>query len=123
MTHETKIWIIPNSFKTDFMSFRNLPRFYVLLADFSIVLLSFILSYFIIKQFDFSDIWRKHLLVYTLTYCSCSLIIFYLMKIHTGVVRYTTIMDMVRIFGSIFLSSIIYWLPTASFFLTCASTR
>ncbi|MEO8582598.1 MAG: hypothetical protein ABI415_02315 [Flavitalea sp.] len=87
---------------------RNVPRFFVLLADFITIVSSFAFSYFIEKQLDFTDISRKDFIVYTLTYSFAGLVVFYAMKIHTGVVRYTTIADMSRIFGAIVGASGLY---------------
>lgn len=86
----------------------NIPRFLVLVIDFAIILFSFVLSYLFVKQFEFPEILRGHFFIYTITYSLSALIIFYLMRIHAGVICYSTFADMYRIFAAIILSGILY---------------
>lgn len=69
-------------------------------------------SYFIVKSFIFPEILRGHFAFYTGLYCITSLLVFYGMRIHTGVIRYSNIHDMLRIFFAVFVTSVIY--PVAS---------
>jgi FlaA1/EpsC-like NDP-sugar epimerase len=94
------------------LSVWNVPRFFVLLIDFGIIVLSFVLSYFIVKQFEFPMILRGHFFFYTAAYSASALTVFSLMRIYAGVIRYTTIPDMIRIFTAIILSSCLYVLVT-----------
>ncbi|MHA4842630.1 polysaccharide biosynthesis protein [Flavitalea antarctica] len=85
-----------------------LPRWVILLVDLVISGSSFALSYFVVKQFDFPAILRGHFFFYTGLYCLISGIVFYLMRVHTGLIRYSNIKDMLRIFLSVFVTSLVY---------------
>jgi FlaA1/EpsC-like NDP-sugar epimerase len=85
-----------------------LPRWVILLVDLIICGSSFALSYFVVKQFDFPAILRGHFFFYTGLYCLVSGIVFYLMRVHTGLIRYSNIKDMLRIFLSVFVTSLVY---------------
>src|SRR5688572_19027223 len=90
------------------LSGKTVPRWVILLIDLSITAASFSLSYFVVKQFEFAEILRGHFFWYTGLYCLISLLVFYFMRIHTGLIRYSNIHDMFRIFASVFISSLIY---------------
>lgn len=90
------------------MKSRSVPRWVILLVDLSINCLSFSLAYFITKQFRFPDIMRGHFFYYTGLYCAISLMVFYFMRIHTGLIRYSNMQDMLRIFIAILITSILY---------------
>ncbi|HTF31650.1 MAG TPA: nucleoside-diphosphate sugar epimerase/dehydratase [Flavitalea sp.] len=85
-----------------------LPRWVILLVDLFISGSSFALSYFVVKQFDFPAILRGHFFFYTGLYCLVSGVVFYLMRVHTGLIRYSNIKDMLRIFLSVFVTSLVY---------------
>jgi FlaA1/EpsC-like NDP-sugar epimerase len=90
------------------LSGKTVPRWVILLIDLSITTASFSLSYFVVKQFEFAEILRGHFFWYTGLYGLISLLVFYCMRIHTGLIRYSNIHDMFRIFASVFISSLIY---------------
>lgn len=79
-----------------------------MLLDLVILFWSFTLSYFIAKQFNFSEIVRGHFLVYTATYCLIALPVFYVMRIHTGLIRYSDTRDMLKIFSAMLITSLVY---------------
>ena len=85
-----------------------LPRWVILLIDLIVNSFSFALSYFVVKHFYFSEILRGHFLLYTGLYLLISGVVFYLMRIHTGLIRYSNVPDMLRIFLSVFITSIVY---------------
>lgn len=87
---------------------RSVPRWVVLMVDIAINGASFSLSYFIVKQFEFPEILRGHFFIYTGVYCIITLLIFYCMRIHTGIIRYSNIHDMMRIFLAVLLASFLY---------------
>lgn len=87
---------------------RSVPRWVVLLVDIAINGASFSLSYFIVKQFQFHEILRGHFFIYTGVYVMIALLIFFLMRIHTGIIRYSNIHDMMRIFLAVTLVSLLY---------------
>lgn len=95
------------------LSGKTVPRWVILLIDLSITSFSFTLSYFVVKQFEFVEILRGHFFLYTGLYSIISLLVFYCMRIHTGLIRYSNIHDMFRIFASVFISSLIYPIAVA----------
>lgn len=88
--------------------YKAVPRWVILIIDLVIVCASFTLSYFIIKQFEFSEIIRGHFFLYTGLYTVIAATVFYIMRIHTGLIRYSNMHDMFRIFSAVMLISLIY---------------
>ncbi|PTX19027.1 FlaA1/EpsC-like NDP-sugar epimerase [Pontibacter mucosus] len=87
---------------------KSLPKWIVLLIDQLIMSWSFALSFFVIKQFHFEEIMRGHFLVYIGLFGLVSLITFYTMRIHTGLIRYSSIYDINRIFTAVLIASLSY---------------
>jgi len=81
-----------------------------MLIDLFIVTWSFSTSYFIVQRFEFVNILRGYFFIYTGLYCAIAAIVMYAMRIHTGLIRYSNTRDVLRIFSSVFLSSMIYLL-------------
>ncbi|MET3881321.1 FlaA1/EpsC-like NDP-sugar epimerase [Chitinophagaceae bacterium OAS944] len=99
-----------------FLSFsRPVPRWVILILDLVITGFSFTLSYFVVKQFQFSEILRGHFFVYTILYCFISLPVFYCMRIHTGMLRFSNVYDMMRISLAVLITGVLY--PIAVVFL------
>ena len=73
-----------------------------------IVSWAFAASYFMIKHFEFNDILRGPFLLYLGFYCLVSLSVFYLMRIHTGIIRFSNTQDILRIFTAVLTTSIVY---------------
>src|SRR6185369_13101656 len=94
---------------------KAVPRWVILLVDLVITFSSFTLSYFIVKQFQFSEILRGHFFIYTGLYFVLSLLVFYFMRIHTGLLRYSNIHDMMRIFLAMLFTGVLF--PVAVQFL------
>jgi FlaA1/EpsC-like NDP-sugar epimerase len=90
------------------LNFDTVPRWVIQLIDLVLISWSFALSYFTLKHFEFSAIYRGHFFVYTGIYCLISITVFYFMKIHTGLIRYSNTQDIFRIFSAVLISSIIY---------------
>jgi len=89
---------------------RVVPRWLIMLIDLFIVTWSFSTSYFIVQRFEFVNILRGYFFIYTGLYCAIAAIVMYAMRIHTGLIRYSNTRDVLRIFSSVFLSSMIYLL-------------
>nr|WP_067058223.1 nucleoside-diphosphate sugar epimerase/dehydratase [Mucilaginibacter sp. L294] len=85
-----------------------LPRWIIMLLDFVIVTWSFASSYLIVNRFEFANILRGYFFIYTGVYCIVTAIVMYLMRVHIGLIRYSNTRDVLRIFGSVFISSILY---------------
>src|SRR5690606_2487940 len=88
--------------------FKTVPRWAILLLDLLILTWSFTLSYFVAKQFNFHDIIRGHFFVYTGVYIGIALPVFFFMRIHTGLIRYSDTRDMLKIFSAMLINSGIY---------------
>jgi len=81
-----------------------------MLVDLSIVAWSFSTSYFIVERFEFVNILRGYFFIYTGLYSAIAAIVMYAMRIHIGLIRYSNTRDVLRIFGSAFISSLLYLL-------------
>ncbi len=90
------------------LRFKTVPRWAILLLDLLILTWSFMLSYFIAKQFNFHDIVRGHFFIYTAVYSGIALPVFFLMRIHTGLIRYSDTRDMLKIFSAMLMTSVVY---------------
>lgn len=90
------------------LNYKTVPRWVILLIDLIIISWSFALSYFVLKHFAFKEILRGHFFMYTGTYCLISFFVFYFMRIHTGLIRYSNMQDVFRIFSAILISSLVY---------------
>jgi FlaA1/EpsC-like NDP-sugar epimerase len=99
-----------------FLSFsRPVPRWVILIVDLVITGFSFTLSYFVVKQFEFVEILRGHFFIYTFLYCCISLPVFYAMRIHTGMLRFSNVYDVMRISLAVLITGVLY--PIAVVFL------
>jgi FlaA1/EpsC-like NDP-sugar epimerase len=79
-----------------------------MLVDLSIVAWSFSTSYFIVERFEFINILRGYFFIYTGLYSAIAAIVMYFMRIHIGLIRYSNTRDVLRIFSSAFISSLLY---------------
>jgi FlaA1/EpsC-like NDP-sugar epimerase len=100
------------------LNYRTVPRWVIQLIDLVIISWSFTLSYFIIQQFEFKEIYRGHFFIYIGLYCGITISVFYFKHIHTGLIRYSNSQDIFRIFSAIIISSIIYPLLIELIFIT-----
>jgi FlaA1/EpsC-like NDP-sugar epimerase len=87
---------------------RSLPKWTVLLIDLFILSWSFVLSLFVINQFEFSQIIRGHFFIYVSLYCLIASTVFFIMRVHTGLIRYSSTHDVYRIFTAVLLTSMLY---------------
>jgi len=90
------------------LSSGSVPRWVIQVIDFIVASWSFTLSYFILKQFEFAAIYRGHFFLYTGVYCVLVVAVFYGMRIHTGLIRYSNTLDILRIFSAVLITSILY---------------
>lgn len=61
-----------------------------------------------VKQFEFPQIARGHFFIYTSLYFVTCVSVFFLMKVHTGLIRYSNTQDMFRIFSAVLVTSLLY---------------
>lgn len=90
------------------LRFKTVPRWAILLLDLLLLAWAFTLSYFIAKQFNFQEIIRGHFFTYTALYTGIALPVFYFMRIHTGLIRYSDTKDMLKIFSAMLITSMVY---------------
>jgi len=90
------------------LRFKTVPRWAILFLDLFILTWSFVLSFFIARQFNFHDIVRGHFFVYTAVYSLIVLPVFFLMRIHTGLIRYSDTRDMLKIFSAMLIATVTY---------------
>src|SRR6185437_9832879 len=55
-----------------------------------------------------TSILRGYFFIYTTLYCAIAAVVMYIMRIHTGLIRYSNTRDVLRIFSSVFLSTVTY---------------
>ncbi|GAA4440051.1 nucleoside-diphosphate sugar epimerase/dehydratase [Pontibacter saemangeumensis] len=91
-----------------FLLKNSLPNWIILLIDQVITSWSFALSYLLIWQFEFTEILRGHFLIFIGLYGIVSLSMFYFMRLHTGLIRYSSTVDIYRIFVAVLSSSVLY---------------
>ncbi|WP_426668489.1 polysaccharide biosynthesis protein [Mucilaginibacter sp. McL0603] len=89
---------------------RVVPRWFIMLVDLFIVGWSFSTSYFIVERFEFINILRGYFFIFTGLYGVIAALVMYGMRIHIGLIRYSNTRDVLRIFSSAFLSSLLYLL-------------
>src|SRR5690606_10766457 len=94
--------------KSLILRFKTVPRWAILLLDLFIIAWSFTFAYFIAQQFNFPAIVRGHLFYYTGLYTVIAMVVFYTMRIHTGLIRYSDSRDMLKIFSAMLLTTIAY---------------
>src|SRR5437879_5377389 len=87
---------------------RVVPRWLIMLVDLTIVAWSFSTSYFIVERFEFVNILRGYFFIFTGLYSIIAAVVMYAMRIHIGLIRYSNTRDVLRIFSSAFLTSILY---------------
>ena len=87
---------------------RTLPKWVIFIVDLIIISWSFSLSYFLVERFEFNGMVRGHYLIYISLFCLIAAIVIYLMRLHTGLLRYSNTQDMLRIFGSVLTFSLIF---------------
>lgn len=91
-----------------FLLHKGIPRWIILCIDQVIVTSSFVLSFFILSQFEFSSIIRGFFFIYVGTFSLISILTFFVMRIHTGLIRYSNTHDFFRVFATVVASSLIY---------------
>jgi FlaA1/EpsC-like NDP-sugar epimerase len=79
-----------------------------MILDIFIVAASFSFSYLIVYRFEFVNILRGYFFIYTGLYCVIAAEVMYIMRIHTGLIRYSNTRDVLRIFSAVFTSTLIY---------------
>jgi FlaA1/EpsC-like NDP-sugar epimerase len=80
-------------------------RWIILLIDQVIVSVSFVLSLIILEKGNYRDVFDHHELRYLFLYQLISALTFVMMRIHTGIIRYSSVEDIFRVFKAVLLTS------------------
>lgn len=91
------------------ISERNYSRWLILLIDQLIIFWALSMSFLMTHKVDFVSIFSKEFLFYTGVYNILSITVFTIMKIHTGMIRYSNTEDILRVFSASLICSLIYW--------------
>ncbi|WP_316811948.1 nucleoside-diphosphate sugar epimerase/dehydratase [Pedobacter heparinus] len=83
-------------------------RWLILLIDQLIILCTLLVSFLLINKFDYQQLWHSNFFMYTALYCAISLIVFTIMRIHTGIIRYSNTEDIFRIFMAAWITGFIF---------------
>src|SRR5690606_31255983 len=87
---------------------KTVPKGLILLIDLIIIASCFSLSYILISQFNFSGADARYFLILSTLFGMLACVVFYFMRIHTGLLRFSNNLDMIRIFVSMSLISGIF---------------
>src|SRR5690606_24527446 len=91
-----------------FLLYKGIPRWIILCIDLIITSWSFALSFFILCQFEFNSIIRGYFFIYVGLFCLVSLATYSIMRIHTGLIRYSNTFDLFRVFSAVVAASLAY---------------
>lgn len=80
-------------------------RWIILLIDQVIVSISFVLSLVILEKGNYRGLFDHHELRYLFLYHLISVLAFVMMRIHTGIIRYSSVEDIFRVFKAVLLTS------------------
>ena len=94
---------------------RAFPKWLIFMIDQLIISWSLSLSLLIAIQFEFVEILVSSFFLYTGLFITLSSVVFVYMRIHTGIIRYSNIEDIPRIFSSILLTTAFYILVVKLF--------
>jgi FlaA1/EpsC-like NDP-sugar epimerase len=89
-----------------------IPRWVIKVVDFLIVGCAFALSYFIVYHFRFTNIIRGFFFINVFTYSIVAIIVMHMVRVHKGLIRYSNLRDILRIFTAVFCSSVAFLIIT-----------
>lgn len=84
------------------------PRWIIFTVDMTVVCFSFSLSYLIARFFLLNEMAKSEFFFYAGLYILTAGAVFFTMRIHTGLIRYSNIHDILRIFISLFFANMVY---------------
>jgi FlaA1/EpsC-like NDP-sugar epimerase len=88
---------------------KTVPRWIILFIDLFISGAAFTFACLLIKHITFSSIFTAGYLSTLGIYLGTTVIVLLTMRIHTGLIRFTNSQDMMRIFGAVFVCSMLFW--------------
>ncbi|WP_242689123.1 nucleoside-diphosphate sugar epimerase/dehydratase [Pedobacter sp. SYSU D00535] len=87
---------------------RAQSRWLILLVDLAIIAWAFSTAFLVTRQFDFPQLLSYSFQLHLAGYCTTAMLVFVLMRIHTGIIRFSNTEDIIRIFSSTLLANISY---------------
>jgi len=105
-----------NNFIKDFLlKDKHLPHWLIFLADMLIIYFAFSFSYVLVNLPQLGIVDFSQYLVYTVTLCALAVPVVYFTGLHTGLLRYSNVRDLFKIFVSTLILSALF-LVTMSLF-------
>src|SRR5690606_30571643 len=95
-----QIFNAKESIKKFLLEGKTISKWVILFLDFLIISWSFSFSFLLVKGFDFAQIDRERFLVYVSVFCISAMIVLYFGRMHTGLLRYSNSVDLIRIFSA-----------------------
>lgn len=87
-------------------------RWLILLIDQLIVTFALVMSLMIINNAKYDWFFTTELLLYALAYNMVTMLVFIAMRIHTGIIRYSNIEDVFRVFKAVLLADVLFGIVT-----------
>src|SRR5690606_19426111 len=105
-----------NNYIRDFLlKDKHLPHWLILLADMLIIYFAFSFSYVLVNLANIELVEFRQYLLYTATFCTIALPVVYFSKLHTGLLRYSNVRDLFKIFFTTAIFSVIFLAVMFSF--------
>lgn len=92
-------------------------RWLILFIDQIIVLWTLFMSFLLLHKFEYVEFGYSNFVIYTSLYSLISIAVFMVMRIHTGIIRYSNTEDIIRIFMAVLFSSVIFTITSKIFFM------
>ena len=83
-------------------------RWLILLIDQFIVTIALAASLMIIQKENFNEIFNNKFFLYLIVYNVITMAVFVSMRIHTGIIRYSSVDDIFRVFKAVLLASLLF---------------
>jgi FlaA1/EpsC-like NDP-sugar epimerase len=91
-----------------FFSEKVYSRWVILFIDQCIITMALAITLVIVSKARYGEIFEMHMLPYFMTYSVVSIVVFTMMRIHTGIIRYSNVEDFFRVFKAVFISGILF---------------
>jgi len=95
-----RIFNVKESIKKFLLEGKTISKWVILFLDFLIVSWSFSFSFLLVKGFNFVEIDQNRFFVYVGVFCITAMIVLYFGRMHTGLLRYSNSVDLIRIFSA-----------------------
>ncbi|WGQ11134.1 nucleoside-diphosphate sugar epimerase/dehydratase [Pedobacter gandavensis] len=92
-------------------------RWLILFIDQIIVIWTLFMSFLLLHKFEYVELGYSNFVIYTSLYSLISIAVFMVMRIHTGIIRYSNTEDIIRIFMAVLFTSIIFTITSNVFFV------